>query len=189
MNVQIKYVFSICCLLVGFMGLLLSHTKEAKFTSDPLLMTDFISDIYAENVVLKIFDRSGQLIKHIETPFITYDLKSKQANFTYPKLTLYKEHEMPWIITSDQGQAVNEFKTITLNEHVHLHQPQGPHTKHTVITTDQMTYEPSQNFAYTNKPVQFKQQGRTVQAVGLKAYLNEERVELLSKAKGYYARP
>ena len=68
-----------------------------------------------------------------------------------------------------------------------IHQKENAHTSESTISTEELTYFPKDKLATSALKVTYKQQNNQVEAVGMRAYLNDKRVQLLSQARGTYA--
>ena len=93
-------------------------------------------------------------------------------------------NQPPWEIHAREATALRGGQEITLKHQVVISQKQAARTS--VLKTDEMTYFPQDQFATTPKEVLFLQAGSQVRSTGMNAYLAENRVQLLSNARGIY---
>lgn len=147
----------------------------------------FRPDAYAETVLAIQINEQGIKHSEIRAPEVIHFPYENSANITKPSMIIYSDKgEEPWYISSDSGKSVEGSQKITLEENVVLHQPAGPKNQAITINTTLLNVMPKENLVTTDKPIVFTQPGIVVTSIGMNAYMNDKRVELLSHAKGTY---
>lgn len=94
-----------------------------------------------------------------------------------------------WLIRAEQGWIAPQHEIIRLEEAVSITRPPASGKPPVVITTRNLVLHPDAGYAETVEPVRMETPDGVVDAIGLKAYLHEERLELLSEVRGNYAPP
>ncbi len=188
MRMPYRY-FTYCILLtlaVIYTGWLVREINTRPTVVDP--SQDRHPDAFAEQVIATNLDEKGNIHNRLITPRIVHYARHDSAVVTQPHIILYGDdrNKQPWHITSVHGRTMNGLDTIYLWDHVKIHEPQGQDNKNLTVTTSRLTIYPDKNYAETKQPVHFTEPGVTVDSVGMKAYLKEKRVELLSQARGVY---
>lgn len=140
---------------------------------------------FAENVAITRIDKNGKLQSQLYSPKMT-QYPDNTTQFVDPHFIAYGRAEQPWKVTAKHGKAYDGVAKITLWDNVTIQQNAGPSNHPITITTSAITVYPKQQLAETDQPVTFMQPGITIYSVGIRAYLEEGRVELLSKARGQY---
>jgi lipopolysaccharide export system protein LptC len=107
---------------------------------------------------------------------------SDYAELSKPELTLFGEDAPPWHIVAEEGKAEDQGDRILLWGKVRIWQTDQD--KLSEFTTPFLIVEPERQYAETDKPVMITSAGSTTQAVGMKAYLKEDRIQLLSRVRG-----
>jgi lipopolysaccharide export system protein LptC len=67
-----------------------------------------------------------------------------------------------------------------------VHQAQNEHTSESTLTTESLTYFPKDKLATTLLKVTYERPQMITESTGMKAYLAEKRVLLLSEARSTY---
>lgn len=145
------------------------------------------ADFYLVQLRNKRFDKKGRLIQQLTAENAAHYPTNDTTDFIKPHIILFKTQEKPWTIDSDFARSIDAFNQITFQDNVRLHQANGVNNPPTTILTQRLIYQPNKRYAETARPITLLQPGTEVKSVGMHAYLNEGRVELLSKAEGKYA--
>ncbi|CAN5309119.1 hypothetical protein BH10PSE19_BH10PSE19_16650 [soil metagenome] len=107
-------------------------------------------------------------------------------NFEKPHVVFYNREEAPWHLYAMHGQSKEAFTTLLFWDDVKLQQTPVDKPEVT-ITTSTLTVYPKKDLAITDQPATLITGQNTAMSVGVRANLKTEEVELLSKARGYYA--
>lgn len=91
----------------------------------------------------------------------------------------------PWIITAEQGRIDQNGQRVTLITAVNASQ-QSPEQGLIELLTSELHIKTSEQYAETDKAVKMRAQQGHLDTVGLKAFLSEDRIELLSQVRGTY---
>ncbi len=95
--------------------------------------------------------------------------------------------QVPWSVTAARGEAPSEQPSyLDLEGDVEITRNPGTAGRTTRVETDRLRLEPEQRLASTNGPVRISVDGNTLEAVGLKAFLGSDRLELESKVHGLF---
>ena len=142
------------------------------------------SEIYLTNVKLISFSRTGELSQSLATPHLKHDSNKKVNTIKKPIIKIIK-NQQPWIIKADQAVMTSENKKVMLIGNVSITEfSEGQILSK--LTTNKLYYYPNKNKVYTNQTVQYQKKGLIFSAKGLKANLESEKVQLLSKIRGIY---
>ena len=143
-------------------------------------------DSFAEQIHVTQFNDDGSLREQLFSPKVIHYLADDLTNITTPNIIYYVPNKPVWTINSEYGQSRNAYHTIELWDHVTLHQAASKDKKETALFTHHLNYFPKQDRAYTQAQVTLEQPGVHITAKGMQAFLTEQRIQLLSQARGRY---
>ncbi len=104
---------------------------------------------------------------------------------TGPDLRSYRGAEQPWHVTSARGEVGPQGQQVELIDDVKVER-QDAKGRPTIITSSRMTVLPEKDYAETRQPVRIVAANGVTTATGMKAYLNEGRMLLLSNVRGQH---
>ena len=110
-----------------------------------------------------------------------------KTEFENPDFLIYTKNNSPWHIFALHGQALSGIESVKLWDNVRVHQDQSKTNHELNLQTSEMTLHPKTQTANTNQPVLLIQPGYQVSAVGVDLSLKEEKVDLISNAKGEFS--
>ncbi len=144
-------------------------------------------DTIIHHLTVKQFDSKGQLSHYLKTPLLRHIPLDNVHQLTTPNIMISRKAQSPWKIDAKFATAIHGGKQIKFTDHVIIHQQPDGAGKEATLETDELIYFPKTQLATTTKHVTIIQAGNRVESVGMNAYLAENRVQLLSNARGYYA--
>lgn len=145
-------------------------------------------DFYLMQLRSKRFNTKGNLIQQLEADQAIHYSTNDKTQFINPQIILFKAQQQPWTITAKFALSTNAFQQITFWDHVRIQQPQSANNPASTILTQRLTYKPPLRYAETDRPITLRQPHMEIKSVGMRAYLDEGRVELLSHASGRYVK-
>lgn len=135
------------------------------------------------------YDADGQLSSvFVATESRYYQINPKRqtaedyADVTAPHLTLHSPDSPPWTVIAATGKASNNGNLIQLWDNVELRQVDTQGQKSELLTP-YLLVKPEQQYAETDKPVMITSPGSITHAVGMKAYLQTDVIQLLAKVR------
>src|SRR5690625_6698554 len=90
----------------------------------------------------------------------------------------------PWHLQARKGRVTDDGDVVLLHDGVRAWQ-NGEHGL-TELTTSELWVEVPREYAHTDKAVNMRAEQGTTDAIGLRAQLGDERIELLSEVQGLY---
>lgn len=183
-NTSFPLAFSlfILCMLGSYP--LLTQTTPSRIMTNTL---DSDPDAFATGVTAFYLNREGNLQTQFETPhMLHYDAQNK-TTFENPHFQIYTSGTVPWHIFALHGKAIAGIDAISLWSNVHVHQDPNKIHRELNLKTNAMTLHPKTQTAETDQPVVLTQPGYQVSAIGVHLSLKEEKVNLLSSAKGEFS--
>ena len=144
------------------------------------------ADMVINNLTVHQFDTEGRLVNYLQTPLMRHISANNTHWFKTPHIVVSQQNQPAWDIHANQATALYGGQQITFNDSVVIHQEKDENTQESTFKTESITYFPKDKLATTLLDISYERPGHTVQATGMKAYLAEKRIKLLSQAKGTY---
>ena len=160
-----------------------SSTPVVKLDDQTLATT---TDTVITNLSVHQYDVDGKLINFLQTPLISHVPLNNTHWLKEPHIIVNQKDAPAWDIRSHEATSVQGFGQITFSNDVVIQQKNDDQTVGSTIKTEEITYFPKDKLATTEAEVTYEQPGNIVHSKGMKAYLAEKRVQLLSSARGSY---
>jgi lipopolysaccharide export system protein LptC len=132
------------------------------------------------------FDAQGTLTNLLMTPIMNHVQKGDVYFLQQPHILVSQKEQQPWDIRSNNAQSFDGGERILFTGNVIVRQKQDNQLQESILKTEAVTYFPKEKKASTDLLVTYEQPGNIIQSLGMNAYLNEKRVELLHQARGSY---
>jgi lipopolysaccharide export system protein LptC len=145
-------------------------------------------DQFVEDATVNRTDILGNRQDQITTTHLVHYLQNDAAAFTQPELLIFNPMQPPWKITALIGHAEHDFDTIVISQNVRIEQAASAVRPHSLITTTQLTIYPKQKLATTDQAVTGVQPGLKITAVGLRADMLHNTLDLLSQVRIDYTK-
>lgn len=145
-------------------------------------------DQFMNGAIFNRMDASGKLQDQFTATHLVHFIKNNTTNFTQPSLLVFNANEPPWHITADYGHAINGDDVIDIDQNVRIEQAASAARAHTVITTSSLIIYPAKKLATTNQLVTGTQPGVKITAIGLRADMLHNTIDLLSQVRADYAK-
>jgi lipopolysaccharide export system protein LptC len=146
------------------------------------------ADYYLTDFSLTRSDASGRWQYELEAQRLEHYPESDSWALQAPAMTLYMETGAPWYGRGERGRVWADGELARLEESVELWRPASAQNRASRLETRDVLLKPGEHYAETAAPVVLSQAGRgQLRGTGARAYLQEERYELLSNVKGSYA--
>lgn len=143
-------------------------------------------DSYMINVSYTEYNTLGQIHNHLFAPTMWHYPKKDSTFIEQPQFLLYTTQRIPWYMSANYGESINNNKLIHLWSHVKLHQPQMPNNPETTIKTQAMTFYSKTSLAKSKEPITIIRPGSIIHGKGVRADLNHGKYMLLSHTNGIY---
>ena len=123
------------------------------------------------------YEMTADKVEHLKASEITH--------VTMPVMDIYRGTTYPWHVRSDRAEVNPDGTEVELIDAVRLNRI-DPQNRTTVITTSRATVLPQKQYAQTDQDVRIVGAGGVTTAKGMKAYLNDSKIHLLSTVRGQY---
>lgn len=145
-------------------------------------------DQYMDGATFNRIDVNGKLQNQFTATHLVHYIKNNTTYFMQPSLMVFSTTAPPWHITADYGYAVQGDAVINIEHNVRIEQAATRTHVQSLITTSKLTIYPDKKLATTDQSVTGTQPGATVTAVGMRADMLHNTVDLLSQVHGFYAK-
>ncbi|MBD9485481.1 LPS export ABC transporter periplasmic protein LptC [Pseudomonas sp. PDM14] len=142
-------------------------------------------DFYAINASTQQYQEDGQLHYEMTAEKLEHLKASDVTLVSKPDLQLYRGTPYPWHIQSARGEVAPEGKEVELIDDVRIARTDAK-GRPTVITSSRMTVFPDKEYAQTRQAVRIEAANGVTTAKGMKAYMNDGRINLLSNVRGQH---
>ncbi len=187
MRNPISLVIVIFVSLVGALLIYFESSSNPVPTTDNFVQSDR-PDFFMEDISSIKLNNDGSIHYRLTASNLSHYTKIDRTELTNPQLTLYQTGRAPWELKAKMGTLLDNGNTINLKNEVELVQKDQIKAVPTQLTTTEITIKPNEHFAVTDKPVTIHSTEGLTTAKGLKAFLNTNKIELLSEVHGVYYR-
>lgn len=151
----------------------------AKLTHEP--------DYTMDNFVVTAMGPHGKPEHKLAARYMAHYPDDGSTEFTKPHITVFQKNSAPWHIHAERGWMGADRKVVLLRGAVLMENPQAPASRAIRLTTRDMRVRVDEEYAETDQPVTIRGQASIVKAIGMRAFLKEGRVQLLTEVRGSYA--
>ncbi|MGY2682081.1 LPS export ABC transporter periplasmic protein LptC [Pseudomonas tolaasii] len=180
-NFLLFAVIAALFLAVGYWNI-----SPERFLDKPVVQVDEgVIDYYATNAYSVQFLPDGKVQYEMTADRVDHVKASEVTLLTKPDMNLYRGTEFPWHVTSERGEVNPDGTQVELIDSVRVART-DERNRDTIITSSRMTVFPQQQYAQTEQDVRIDGAGGVSTGKGMKAYLKESRIHLLSNVRGQY---
>jgi len=176
--------FGLAALFVAALGYW-NLNPESLLDQKPQASTDNAVDFYAINAKSVEFQADGKLHYEMTSDKVEHLKESDKSLITKPDLLLYRGTDLPWHVQSERGEVAPGGTEVELIDNVRIARTDEKN-RPTIITSSRMTVFPDKEFAQTQQAVRIEAANGVTTANGMKAYLKDSRVLLLSNVRGQH---
>ncbi|UTW06766.1 LPS export ABC transporter periplasmic protein LptC [Pseudomonas benzenivorans] len=142
-------------------------------------------DFYVVNANTVQYQADGKLHYEMTASKLEHVQASDITLLTEPNMHLYRGSAYPWKIRSARGEVAPEGKEVELIDQVRVDRTDAK-GRPTILTTSRLTLFPEKEYAQTQQAVRIDAANGVTTAQGMKAYLNDGRMLLLSNVRGQH---
>jgi lipopolysaccharide export system protein LptC len=173
--------------LAGATGWLLLELKpdlpvsEAKKSRSP--------DLYLDNFTTTAMDDAGRPHRKLTAVHMAHFPDTNTNELEKPYLIMYRTDEPPWHVRSERGWISASGEVILLTGKVNIWRDTKAGERWMDIETRDLRILADSDFGETDKPVIITQRTNESRGIGMRAYLEQGRIELLSRVQTVYEQP
>ncbi len=163
------------------------NIRPESFTDrNPSVANENVIDFYVINPRSQQFQSDGKLDYSLQADKLEHLKASDVTLLNKPDLLLYRNNELPWHIQSALGEVSPKGEQVELIDLVRVERTDA-RGRPTLLTTSRLSVFPDKEYAQTQQAVRINAANGVTTATGMKAYLNEGRMLLLSNVRGQHA--
>jgi lipopolysaccharide export system protein LptC len=147
--------------------------------------TENAIDFYVVNANTVQYQADGKLHYEMTASKLEHVKASDITLLTEPNMQLYRGSEYPWKIRGARGEVAPAGKEVELIDKVRVERTDAK-GRPTILTTSRLTLFPEKEYAQTQQAVRIDAANGVTTAQGMKAYLNDGRMLLLSNVRGQH---
>jgi lipopolysaccharide export system protein LptC len=151
----------------------------------PATGDDNAIDFYVVNATTVQYQADGKLHYELTSDKLEHVKSSDITLLTSPFLHLYRGTELPWKVSSERAEVAPQGKEVELIDSVRVERTDAK-GRPTILTTSRLTVFPDKEYAQTEQAVRIVAANGVTTAQGMKAYLNDGRMLLLSNVRGQH---
>jgi len=141
-------------------------------------------DAFVTGMQLTVMDETGQEKYRIESDTMTHFPEDEHFKLTRPRFNITRPDGTVWQITAERGRTTPDNDQLWLLGEVDIRRPETSKTSGLHVKTSDMLIKPDDETAETDNAVTITARGYLVTAVGLKADLKKNLLELRSRVQG-----
>ena len=147
-----------------------------------------VPDFFVENFTTTTMDERGFPKQRLRAEYMAHFPDTDTNEFTRPYLIMYRDGADPWHVKSERGWLSASGEVMFLLGRVLIWR-NGPDGKLRMeIETEDLRVLPDSDYGETDKQVVITTPHSRSKGVGMRAYLDESRLELLSQVQTVYDR-
>jgi len=185
-NKKVRNLLLLTVLVVMIAAVGYWNITPERFLERPAAVIDPKAiDYYAINAHAKQFLPDGGLQYDMTADKVEHLQASQVTLLTTPDMQLYRGTVYPWHVQSVRGEVNPDGTQVELIDSVRVARTDQKE-RATIITSSRMTVFPQKQYAQTEQDVRIEGAGGVSTGKGMKAYLNDSKINLLSNVRGLY---
>jgi lipopolysaccharide export system protein LptC len=170
----------------------MKYTSNQDATTTPQAAAKKFPHTYLTDVEVRHYDLTGQLHYQMNTPLVrSFQIDAKASAKDYslfqsPVFILVNDPKKPgWLVTAQEGRLDSNNEWFSLSQEVVARQTSEKQGE-TTITTSDLRLNTREQFAETSKAVTMRAAKSQITAIGMRADIKRDHIQLLSNVKGTY---
>ncbi len=145
--------------------------------------TGHAPDFTMEEFEVTTMGENGSPLHRLSAAYMAHFSDTDTKELTHPHLIIYREDTQPWHVASERGwvSADNDVLMLLGKVNIWRNSPDGKREIH--IETEDLRVLPGEEYAETELPASISTPESFTRGTGMRAYLGESRVQLLSMVK------
>lgn len=178
---------------IGVLILLVASSAWVLNTLEPEQLTPVESrghlpDFFVENFVTTTMDEHGLPKQRLRAEYMAHFPDTDTNEFTRPYLIMYRQDADPWHVQSERGWLSASGEVMFLLGRVLIWRNAPDGSVRMEIQTEDLRVLPESDYGETDKQVVITTPHSRSKGVGMRAHLDESRLELLSQVQTVYDR-
>lgn len=140
-------------------------------------------DYYMENFTTLTMNQDGTPKNRLNATYMAHYPDDNTSELHEPKLEIFRGEKQPINVRSDVGWVTSNNDVILLNGNVYLHQNDDDGTLKVELLAEDAKVLVDQKYAETDNATTLITKKSTTTSIGMRAYLQEQRMEFLSNVQ------
>lgn len=145
-------------------------------------------DFYLEGFTQVTMDISGEKKHRLSGKQLIHYPDTDTHELVNPYLQLFRREQPPWHIEAETGWVSETGEVVLLRGRVHAWRDDPNGDRELDMRTRDLRILTESDFAETDQPVVIRNRHGESRGVGMRAYLGEERIELLARVRTIHRR-
>lgn len=184
---MLRYVPLAVVLTVALASVWIVHSLEAD-VGGRAEAPAHVPDFYMKQFATTTMDANGLPLRRLEAEYMAHFPDSETHEFSRPYLVMYGKGGAPWHVKSERGWLSADGDVMLLLGPVDIWRNSKAGPRRLTIETEDLRVLPDAEYGETDKPVVITTPHARSSGVGMRAHLDESRVELLSQVRTVYER-
>ncbi|MCK4865013.1 MAG: LPS export ABC transporter periplasmic protein LptC, partial [Gammaproteobacteria bacterium] len=146
-------------------------------------------DYFLKGFTATTMDKSGKPAYQVKARHLEHYPDDDSMKLQQPFISFYENNIKAWTAQANEAIILKNNEKIHLKGKVVLTQIVSTNKVAMIFTTEQLTIEPKQNLAHTTSKIKLIQGANVIQAIGMRADMNKNKIEFLSKTRSHYVLP
>jgi lipopolysaccharide export system protein LptC len=140
-------------------------------------------DYYMEDFSTLTMNQDGTPKNRLNAAYMAHYPDDNTSELHEPKLEIFRKEKQPINVRSDKGWVTSNNDVILLSGNVYLHQNDDDGELKLELITEDARVLVDQKYAETDKAATLISKKSTTTSIGMRAYLQEQRLEFLSNVQ------
>jgi lipopolysaccharide export system protein LptC len=143
-------------------------------------------DFYMERFVSTVMGPDGRPQRRVEADYMAHFPDTDTHELQRPYMVVYREQGPPWHVRSERGWVSASGDVMLLLGKVHIWRNNASGIKELDVKTEDLRVLPERDYGETDKAVLITTPASQTRGVGMRAHLDQSRLELLSNVHTRY---
>ncbi len=159
----------------------LSRQRDASTATAP-----HVPDFYMENFSTTTMDELGKPKRTLSADHMAHFPDTDTNELENPYMILFDPARPPWHVRSERGWVSPDSDVMLLLGNVHIWRNNEVGERVLDLTTRDLRVLPDSQYGETDKPVVIRTPSSESRGTGMRAFLDQRRIELLSRVRTVY---
>jgi len=142
-----------------------------------------VPDLTMEEFEVTTMGDDGTPLRRLSAAYMAHFTDTGTKELTHPHLVVFREDSEPWHVASERGWVSADNDVLMLLGKVDIWRNSADGKREIHIETEDLRVLPEDEYAETALPARFSTPESLTTGTGMRAFLGESRVQLLSKVK------
>ncbi len=167
-------------------GWWLRERIHAGMAPQPETQAQTVPDYYMENFTVHAMNEAGQPRYQLTAAKMVHYAEDDHSDLTKPHALFFRPAGPPYVLDSPRGQVLQGGEQVDLLGQVEIDRIAGEKNRPLHVTTRDARVFPARNYAESDTFTVITSERSHMQGVGMRAWFDERRLQLLSQVKGIY---